>query len=274
MKKIIVFMMALFLFLGLTACKNERDVVVSREDQFIVGLECDYAPFNWTEDYRTPYNYPINNFEGKFADGYDVQIAKAVAASLGKVLVIEKLAWDALIPALEANKIDAIIAGMSPTEERKASVSFTDGYYRSTHVVVVRNNSTYANGKTLQDFAGATFVGQLGTVYNDLVDQLIGVTKGTPLKSVPDIINSILSNKIDGTVLELPVATGVVLKNPELKFIELESGFEVEEEEVLVSVAIRLNQPELLASINAILEAIPETVRIRLMQQAVDRSNE
>lgn len=108
----------------------------------MVGLECNYAPFNWTENSPSPYNYPINNAPGKYADGYDVQIAKAVAASLGKVLVIEKLEWEALIPSLQAGKIDAIIAGMSPTEDRRESVNFTDAYYRSVHVVLMKKIRT------------------------------------------------------------------------------------------------------------------------------------
>ena len=54
--------------------------------------------------------------DGKYAEGYDVQMAKAIASSLGKVLIIMAIEWDGLIPALESNRIDAIIAGMSPTE--------------------------------------------------------------------------------------------------------------------------------------------------------------
>ena len=274
MKKFIVLTLILVMGLVLTACNQAKDVVVPREDQFIVGLECDYAPFNWTEDFATPYNYPINNFPGKYADGYDVQIAKAVAASLGKVLVIEKLDWDALIPSLQANKIDAIIAGMSPTEPRKQSVSFTDGYYRSTHVVVVRTTSQFANATSITGFAGAKIVGQHGTIYDELIEQLVGASHETPLKTVPEIITAILGTRVDGTILEVPVATGVVARNPELKMIELNPGFDVSDEDVIVSIAVRLNQPELVEAINAILAAIPENVRLKLMQQAVERSNE
>ena len=128
MKKLLIMVVAFFAIL-LTACNDKKvELEVAREDQFIVGLEVNYAPFNYGQNYATAYNHPVANMSGLYADGYDVQIAKAIAASLGKVLVIHKLEWDALIPQLEANKIDAIIAGMSPTEERKTSVLFSDAY--------------------------------------------------------------------------------------------------------------------------------------------------
>ena len=63
---------------------------------------------------------------------------KRVAKQLGKELVIVKTEWDGLTPALVSGKIDAIIAGMSPTEERKATIDFTDSYYDSQLVLVVK----------------------------------------------------------------------------------------------------------------------------------------
>ena len=68
---------------------------VARENQFIVGLECAYQPFNWTEDKKTETNYPISNIDSKFAEGYDIQIAKKIANKLGKTLVIKAVDWDA-----------------------------------------------------------------------------------------------------------------------------------------------------------------------------------
>ena len=67
----------------------------------------------------------------EYAGGYDVEIAKKIADGLGKELVIVKTEWDGLVPALISGKIDAIIAGMSPTEERKETIDFSDNYYTS-----------------------------------------------------------------------------------------------------------------------------------------------
>ncbi len=272
MRKVLMVSLLLLVFV-LASCKKEgRNITVPREEQFIVGMEANYAPFNWTEDFATPYNYPINNFKGKYADGYDVQIAKAIAASLGKVLVIEKLDWDALIPNLEIGKIDAIIAGMSPLPERQESVSFTEEYYHSYHVILVLADGDYANGNTLSSFAGATFVGQQGTTYDQLIDQLTGVNHGTALENVPDILTGILGGRIDGTVLEYPVAKGIIMENDEFSLIELETGFEAEQVELMVSVAVRLDETDLVNDINAILNAIPLEVRNKLMDQAILRN--
>jgi len=274
MKKLFLILFVLLTSVSLVSCGGkEEEYTVTREEQFIVGMECNYAPFNWTENSKTPYNYPIGNFEGKYADGYDVQIAKAIATILGKVLVIQKLDWDALIPQLESGKIDAIIAGMSPTEERKQSVAFTESYYTSTHVILMAKTSSFVNAKTLNDFAGARVVGQHGTIYDDLIPQLVGATHQTPLKTIPDILTAILSNKSDCTILEKPVARGIVAGQPDLTFIELEQGYEVNEEDIVVSVAVRLNETALVAQINEILSGISENARLALMEQAVNRAN-
>lgn len=274
MRKILsVLVVALFAIL-LSACSEKTvELEIAREEKFIVGLEVNYAPFNYGQNFSTPYNHPVENMAGTYADGYDVQIAKAIAASLGKVLVIQKLEWDALIPQLEANKIDAIIAGMSPTEERKASVLFSDGYYESKHVLLVQKDSKYKDATTLSEFSGAKVVGQHGTVYDSLIDQIPGVDHQTPLKSVPDILTQILGNKSDATVLELPVALGIAKNNPEFKVVELVEGFNVSVEEKTVSIAVRLEDTILANDINKILAGITEEVRIKMMLQAVEREN-
>ncbi len=73
-----------------------------------------------------------------YAGGYDVQISKKIADGLGRKLVIVQTKWDGLAPALQSGKIDAIIAGMSPTAERKKEIAFTNPYYESQFVVIVK----------------------------------------------------------------------------------------------------------------------------------------
>lgn len=273
MKKILVCLMLLLTF-NLAGCKSNTTVKpANEEDLFIVGMECAYAPFNWTENAPTAYNYPIDG-TNLYADGYDVQMAKAIAASLGKVLVIKAIEWDGLIPALEAGQIDAVIAGMSPTEERKISVDFTGSYYTSTHVLVMDKTSSYVNGKTLNDFSGANVVGQKETLYDSLIDQLNGVNHLTALDDVPTIITAITSKRADITILEEPVAIGVVQTNPNLTYVKLTEGFNVSEEDVCVSVALKKGQTDLVNQINEILSAVTPNVREKLMLGAISRAEE
>lgn len=249
-----------------TSCR--RPVEVDNRPTFTVGMECAYAPFNWTENEKSDTNYPIDG-TSLYAEGYDVQMAKKIADALDYRLVIKAIEWDGLIPALQAGQIDAIVAGMSDTEERRANVDFTAAYYRSTHVLVMEKNSKYVNGTTLNDFAGANVVGQIETLYDSLIDQLVGVNHMTPLADVPTIITSIKSKRADITILEEPVAKGVIETNPDLTYIKLTSGFNVSEEDVCVAIAVKKGSSELQTKINDILSKISEADRNALMNQAI-----
>lgn len=106
-----------------------------------VGMECAYAPFNWTDMSEPSLNAVAisgEGNEGTYANGYDVQIAQYVANKLGMTLEIYAIEWDALLPALNSGTVDAIIAGMSPTAEREEQIDFTDVYYSSNLVVIYK----------------------------------------------------------------------------------------------------------------------------------------
>jgi len=106
-----------------------------------VGMECAYAPFNWTDmSEPTVGAVPISSegSEGMYANGYDVQIAQYVANKLGMKLEVYAITWDGLLPALQSGTVDAIIAGMSPTAEREAEIDFTNVYYSSNLVVIYK----------------------------------------------------------------------------------------------------------------------------------------
>lgn len=102
-----------------------------------IAMECAYAPFNWSQ--TTDANGAVKiNGSTLYANGYDVQIAKYIAAELGMKLEIVAAEWDNLITGLNAGTYDGIIAGMSPTEEREAEIDFTDCYYNSNLVIIYK----------------------------------------------------------------------------------------------------------------------------------------
>lgn len=106
-----------------------------------IGMECAYEPYNWTDTDGSSFGaVPISSEgqQGLYANGYDVQIAQYVASRLGLKLEIYAMEWDSLIPAVNSGAIDAIVAGMSPTAERAQEVDFTDTYYESNLVVIIR----------------------------------------------------------------------------------------------------------------------------------------
>ena len=106
-----------------------------------IGLESAYEPYNWTDTDGSSFGaVPISSEgqQGLYANGYDVQIAQYVANRLGLKLEIYAMEWDSLIPAVNSGAIDAIVAGMSPTAERAQEIDFTDTYYESNLVVIIR----------------------------------------------------------------------------------------------------------------------------------------
>ena len=102
-----------------------------------IAMECAYAPFNWSQ--MTNANGAVK-IQGSdlYANGYDVQIAKYIAAEMGMKLEIYAADWEALIPGIQSGTYDAIIAGMSPTAEREEQVDFTNCYYNSNLVIIYK----------------------------------------------------------------------------------------------------------------------------------------
>lgn len=240
----------------------------SGDNQLKVGMECAYAPFNWTQTDDSNGAVPIEG--GGYAGGYDVEIAKKVAEGLGRELVIVKTEWGGLPPSVTSGKIDAIIAGMSATSERKQSIDFTDDYYTSDLVVVLRKDSAFANAKSIDEFAGAKITGQLSTLHYDVIDQMDGVDKQTALDTFSTMIVAVSSGKIDGYVSERPGAISAATSNPELTFVEFESGkgFDFSGEEVAIAIGLKQNSP-LKDEINKVLAGISEDERAQMMVDAV-----
>ena len=238
-------------------------------DELKVGMECGYAPFNWFQDNDKNGAVKIEN---GYCNGYDVEIAKLIAKGLNKKLVIVKSEWDALLgPALSAGKVDIVIAGMSPTPERKQSLSFTKPYYESDLVVVVRKNSKYANAKSINDFKGAKITGQQSTLHYNVIDQMKGVAKQEAMENFPSMVVALSSGKIDGYVSERPGAMAAVASNPELKFVsfEGENGFTYEKSELDIAIGVKKGNEELVGKIDKILEEITPEQRKGIMDSAI-----
>ncbi len=240
----------------------------SEGGQFRVGMECGYPPFNWTQTDDSNGAVQLDNIS--WAGGYDVEIAKRIAEGLGKELVIVKTEWDGLPPSLTSGKIDAIIAGMSNTAERRETIDFTDNYYTSDIVVVVKKDSPYAQAKSIKDFADAKITGQLNTLHYGFIDQMEGVSKQTAMEDFPTMTLAVSSGKIDGYVTERPGAVSAVYTNPDLTFIAFEegSGFAINQDEVSIAIGIAKGSPYK-DQINEILAGIDEETRNALMDEAV-----
>lgn len=266
---IIAFVLAFITTLTASGCSNKLP-----EKTLVIGLECGYPPFNWSETTKSQYNIKVKD-KKFYCDGYDVQIAKIIAKDLGYDIQIKQYAWEGLIPALKSNQINVVIAGMSNTVERSKQVSFTSNYYISDLVAVVRK-SDYQNIETvsINDFSNKTFVSQLGTVTDEVIDQMGGVKHGTPTETFPLAATAVASNVADGLICEYPVALDMTLNDSSLKILRFSDGFVVEDENQLgVAIAVNKKSTSLLEKLNASLSKITKEQQEQIMTDVITRRN-
>ncbi|MDN7242464.1 transporter substrate-binding domain-containing protein [Planococcus sp. N028] len=262
----IVFLVAMLLLAGCGSGGSESGGS-GDDNTFKVGMEAAYAPFNWTQGDDSNGAVKIDG-NAEYAGGYDVEIAKQIAKDLGKELVIVKTEWDGLVPALTSGKIDAIIAGMSPTAERKETIDFSDHYYTSELVMVVKKGGKYEGATTLADFSGAKVTAQLNTFHYSVIDQIEGVSKQTAMESFPAMRVALESGMIDGYVSERPEAVSAAAANENFAMVEFTDGFETSEEDTAIAVGLEKGS-DLTEQINESLKAISEEKRQEIMDTAI-----
>ncbi len=267
---------ALVAMLGLTGCGAASDDPLA-DGVLTVGMEADYAPYNWTtnEANASEYAYPISGSDA-LADGYDVRIAEAVADELGVELEIKKMSWDGLIPAVQSGSIDAIVAGMSPTEERKEQIDFTNAYHEEDvdMVVVVNKDSAYADAESLEDLAGANITAQTGTFHVDLLDQIdIAEDSTAPLPDFASLIQAASSGSIDGYIAEGVTAEVQVESNPNLKIIDVSDEFVLDESQTTTAIGVK-KDTGLAEQINGALDTIDSETRAQWMAEAGEQSGQ
>lgn len=271
MKKITAIIILAMSIMLLGACGTKTESGSSKsdlaKDTFVVGMECAYAPFNWTQIDNSNGAVAIQGSK-EFAGGYDVEIAKKIAEGLGKELVIVKTDWEGLGPALISGKIDAVIAGMSPTPERKESIDFTDYYYESDLVMVVKKGGAFESATKLSDFAGAKITAQLNTFHYSVIDQIVYVDKLTASDNFATMRVSLESGSIDGYVSERPEGISASAANPNFFMVEFEDGFETSPDDTAVAVGVRKGS-DLTSKINEVLADISKEERIEIMESAI-----
>ena len=260
----------------LSACNTHSNG--SSQDKLVVGLECAYIPFNFTQQTDKNGAVKISNADG-YANGYDVLIAKRIADALGKELVIVKTEWDSLVPGVSAGTLDLVIAGMSPTAERRESIDFSEAYYESNLVIVVRKDGNYVNAQNLDDFNGAKIVAQQGTFHDKVLQEQAashGITACTPMATFPEMTIALNAKTIDGYVAEEPGAIADCAANENLTYVHLlnnDTGFDASAEDTQIAIGMRYGF-EHKDAINNILLNLSSEDRLAIMQEAVEFSTD
>ena len=232
MKKIIAGLLGLLLLAGVGAFfifgDDDDGGPGNFEGKLRVGMECDYVPYNWQEEKASDTNVPLANRIGLYAEGYDVQMAKAIAEQMGVEMEIDKVPWNTLLPALKDKQIDVIISGMADTAERMAlpdfSASKTYNVNVAEYCVILRKDSRYLEASTLVDFYNARLIGQKGTRLDAVIDQIPGVKHLPPIETFSQMLEYIESGKADAGVMDLESAESAVKGHSDLAIVRLARG--------------------------------------------------
>ena len=237
-----------------------------------VGMECAYAPYNWTQS--TPDNGAVQiKNSNDYAYGYDVMMAKYLADKLERDLEIHKMDWDSLPTAVQAGTIDCAIAGQSITDDRKETVDFTTPYYYASIVCLVDGGSEFASATGISGLSGATCTSQLNTVwYDNCLPQISGAGILPAMDSAPAMLVALTSGKCDLVVTDMPTAMAAVSVYPQLKLLDFTGGddnFVVSEQEINIGVSLKKGNAELLNALNAALAELSTGDFEKMMNDAI-----
>ncbi len=279
MKKMFAMILALAMMLSLAACGSSGENVTGVEDKKLtVGMECAYAPYNWTQMDDSNGAVPISNVPGAYANGYDVMIAKKICEANGWELEIVSYAWDSLCPAVQAKTMDANIAGQSMTADRMAEVDMAGPYYYATIVCVTTKDSVYASAKSIADLAGGKCTSQSGTIwYDTCLPQIENAELLAPAETAPNMIMQLQTGVADFICTDLPTAMGACAKDDNLvilNFSGTEGDFQfasAEElaENVNIGISVAKGNTVLKDAIDAVLGQMTEADFNDLMDQAI-----
>ena len=215
-----------------------------------VGMEVAYPPYNWETSQATDDTIPVEGLDGSYADGIDIYVAKKVADAFGLEAVAVKLAWSGLIEALNSGSIDVIIAGMTPTDERRQSIDFSDPYFTGHYGLLCRKDSPYANANSVADLAGASILGQKDTLLDTVIDELDGVTHMTPVDSVPAQLSQVNQGTCDAITYNVENRKSLLKANPDLVAIAFDGNYQLFPDEVTCNVGLKKGQDDILDKIN------------------------
>ena len=247
---------------------------VSAEDKktLKVAMECGYAPYNWTQPDDSNGAVPISG-SSDYAYGYDVMMAKKIADELGYDLEIVKLDWDSLVPAVQSGQVDCVIAGQSITKERQQMVDFTEPYYYTSIITLVKSDSDYADAKSVEDLKGVTCTSQQNTIwYDSCLPQIPDANILPAQESAPAMLVALESGKCDAVVTDMPTGKAALVAYPDFTLLDFDGtdgAFEVSDEDINIGVSLKKGNDELKDAINGVLETMTEDDFNEMMDEAI-----
>ena len=221
-----------------------------------VGMECAYAPYNWTQMDDSNGAVPIANNPGAYANGYDVMIAKKICEANGWELEVMAIGWDGLVPALNAGQLDAVIAGQSMTETRMQEVDMAGPYFYASIVCVTQKDNALATATGISQLSGAC-TAQTGTIwYDSCLPQIEGAELMPASETAPAMIMAVTSGTVDYICTDMPTAMGACATYDNLTILDFtgsDDDFEVDQGEINIGISVVKGNSFLLDAMNAVL---------------------
>ncbi|HGZ9233994.1 TPA: ABC transporter permease subunit [Staphylococcus aureus] len=233
---------------------------IKERGELRVGLSAYYAPmeFEHTVNGKTEYA------------GVDIDLAKKIAKDNNLKLKIVNMSFDSLLGALKTGKIDIIISGMTSTPERKKQVDFSDSYMMTKNIMLVKKDKVNEY-KDIKDFNNKKVGAQKGTEQEKIAQTEIENASITSLSRLPDVILALKSGKVEGAVVEKPVAEAYLKQNPKLGI----SNVKFNEEEKDTVIAVPKDSPKLLSQINKTIKEVKDKGLIdKYMTNAANAMND
>jgi len=237
-----------------------------------VGMECAYAPYNWTQLDDSNGAVPIVNNPGSYANGYDVMIAQRLCEAYGWELEVMAIEWDGLNAALASGTVDMVIAGQSMTAVRMAQVDMAGPYFYASIVCVTKAGSEQAAATGISKLTG-TCTAQTGTVwYDTCLPQISGAKMMPQAETAPAMVMAVESGTVDFICTDMPTAMAACATYPDLTILDFtgtEDNFQVSEEEINIGLSVRQGNSQLQECANTVLNDMSVEDFNALMNQAI-----
>ena len=237
-----------------------------------VGMECAYAPYNWTQLDDSNGAVPIVNNPGSYANGYDVMIAQRLCDAYSWELEVMAIEWDGLNAALASGTVDMVIAGQSMTAVRMAQVDMAGPYFYASIVCVTKAGSEQAAATGISKLTG-TCTAQTGTVwYDTCLPQISGAQMMPQAETAPAMVMAVESGTVDFICTDMPTAMAACATYPDLTILDFtgtEDNFQVSEEEINIGLSVRQGNSQLQECANTVLNDMSVEDFNALMNQAI-----
>lgn len=283
MKRLFCLMLALLMVFSLAACgsgeeettapSGEGSAIPGLEDGVLtVGMECVYAPYNWTQMDDSNGAVPIVNQPGAYANGYDVMMAKKFCEKYGWELEVMALEWGGLSAALKAGTIDAAIAGQSMTEERLAEVDMAGPYFYASIVCVTKKDSPLASATGISQLSGTCTAQQATIWYDSCLPQIPNAEIMPQSDDAPAMIMAVESGTVDFICTDIPTARGACATYDDLVILDFsgtDDNFVVPEGEINIGISVVKGNTQLKDAFDAVLSQMTEDDFTKLMDEAI-----